>query len=90
MYDGKVEGFWDVKPEIKDISFPLAEKMQVEFEDGRCLLFPISKFPNINKMTAEQRNNWYLLGDGFSFEDCNEVYHVEQLFGNYQTYRHEA
>jgi hypothetical protein len=36
-----------------------------------------------------QRKKWYLFGNGFSFDDCNEVFHVEQILGNSENYRHE-
>lgn len=45
----KVEGFWNIIPKIKKISFPVRGKMQVDLEDGRCLLVPISAFPSIKK-----------------------------------------
>ena len=37
-----------------------------------------------------QRAKWYLIGNGFSFDDSNEVYHIEQILGNFQNYHHEA
>ena len=33
-----IEGYWDVVPEIKNVSFPIRGKMQVDLEDG--LTFP--------------------------------------------------
>jgi hypothetical protein len=45
----KVEGFWNVKPKIKKVGFPVRGKMQVNLEDGRSLLVPTSAFPSIKK-----------------------------------------
>jgi hypothetical protein len=85
-----IEGFWDVTPKIKRISFETRGKINVYFEDGRTVVVPVSKFPGIKKLTLSQRLKWYLFGNGFSFDDCNEVYHVEQILGNFQLYQHEA
>ncbi len=54
----------------------------------RQVLFA-SAFPSIKKLTMPQRKKWYLFGNGFSFDDCNEVFHVEQILGNSENYRHE-
>jgi hypothetical protein len=86
----EVEGFWDIKPKIKKISFQIKGKISVFFEDGRVIIAPVSQFPNIKKLTSTQRRKWFLFGNGFSFDDSNEVYHIEQILGNLQEYRHEA
>ena len=85
-----IEGFWDVTPKIQKISFQSRGKINVQLEDGRNIVVPISKFPSIKKLTPSQRLKWYLFGNGFSFDDCNEVYHIEQILGNFKTYQHEA
>ncbi|MDR2232344.1 MAG: DUF2442 domain-containing protein [Tannerella sp.] len=85
----KLEGYWDIKPKIKKVIFPVRGKMQVDFEDGRCLIFPISAFPSIKKIPVNQRNNWYLTAGGITWDQCPEVIHVEQLLGNYSNYAHE-
>ena len=85
-----IEGFWDVTPKIQKISFQSRGKINVQLEDGRNIVVPISKFPSIKKLTPSQRLKWYLFGNGFSFDDCNEVYHIEQILGNFKTYQHEV
>ncbi len=84
-----IEGFWNVTPQIYKISFPKKGKMNIHFADGRIIVVPISKFPSIKKLSVAQRKKWYLFGNGFSFDDCNEVFHIEQIFGNFQNYKHE-
>jgi len=86
----QIEGFWDIKPKIKKISFQIRGKINVFLEDGRNIIIPVSKFPSIKKLTSAQRTKWYLFGNGFSFDDCDEVYHIEQILGNFQVYKHEA
>ena len=86
----KVEGFWNVKPKIKKVGFPVRGKMQVNLEDGRCLIVPTSAFPSIKKVPVKQRNKWYLTGGGITWDSCPEVIHIEQILGNYAEYSHEA
>ena len=86
----QIEGYWNIKPKIKKISFPIRGKMQVNFEDGRCLIVPLSAFPSVKQVPVNQRNKWYLTAGGVTWDTCSEVVHVEQLLGNYAKYTHEA
>ena len=83
------EGYWDVVPRIKSVSFPRRGKFQVELQDGRIIIMPISAFPSIKKVPSKERANWYLMGGGVSWDSCPEVIHVEQILGDYQKYGHE-
>ncbi len=85
-----VEGFVNVSLRIKSVSFPIRGKVQVSLTDGRIIIMPVSAFPSIKKLSLFQRKKWYLFGNGFSFDDCNEVYHIEQVLGVYENYRHEG
>ena len=48
----KVEGYWNVEPKIKKIDFPVRGKIQIDFEDGRRLISPLSAFPCIKVVGA--------------------------------------
>ena len=85
----KVEGYWDSTPKIKNISFPVRGKMQVNLMDGRVIVVPLSAFPSIQKLPTQERQNWFLIGGGISYDKSNEVIHIEQILGNYENYRHE-
>ena len=85
----KVDGFWDSTPKIKNISFPVRGKMQVDLNDGRVIVVPLSAFPSIQKLPIQEREKWFLIGGGISFDKSNEVIHIEQILGNYANYRHE-
>ena len=85
----KKEGYWDVIPKIKKLSFPKRGKFQVDLQDGRSVLMPISAFPSLKKVPAKERENWYLMGGGVTWDACSEVIHIEQILGNYQNYAHE-
>jgi len=86
----KVEGFWDITPKIKKISFPVRGKMAVQLEDGRVITVPISAFPSVKKVPVSERNKWYLTGGGFTWDSCPEVIHIEQILGNFNNYKHES
>ena len=83
------EGYWDVKPKIKALSFPKRGKFEVTLQDGRSITMPISAFPSMKKVPVKERNNWYLMGGGFTWDSCPEVIHIEQILGNYANYAHE-
>ena len=85
-----IEGYWDVVPRIKEVSFPARGKMQILLQDGRIIVVAVSKFPSVQKLGMAQRKKWYLIGNGFSFDDCSEVIHIEQILGNFANYAHEA
>ncbi len=86
----KVEGYWDVIPRIKSVSFPQRGKMKIDLMDGRSVIVSISMFPSIKKLSGKERKNWYLIGNGFSFDNCDEVIHIEQILGNFENYSHET
>lgn len=86
----RVEGYWQVKPEIKSLSFPKRGKFQVDLKDGRSIIMPISAFPSIKKVPVAERPNWYLMGGGVTWDSCSEVIHIEQILGDYGKYSHEA
>lgn len=84
----KVEGYWDVTPKIKKVSFPIRGKMSVALEDGRIIVVPISAFPSIKKVPVSERKQYYLTAGGVTWDSCSEVIHIEQILGNYNNYRH--
>ena len=85
----QIEGYWDVQPATKKVTFPARGKLQVALEDGRQIIMPISAFPSIKKVPVRNRKKWYLMGGGFTWDECPEVIHVEQILGNYANYAHE-
>ncbi|MBR3566016.1 MAG: DUF2442 domain-containing protein [Paludibacteraceae bacterium] len=86
----QIDGYWDVEPKIKDITFPVRGKIQVSFQDGRIIIMPLSAFPSIKKVPTANRKKWYLMGGGFTWDECPEVIHIEQILGNYAKYNHDA
>ena len=85
-----MEGYWDVVPQIKSISFPMKGKFQVDLQDGRSVVMPISAFPSLKKVPTKEHKNWYLIGGGVSWDSCPEVIHIEKILGDYNKFAHEA
>ena len=76
-------------PRIKSLSFPKRGKCQVDLQDGRSIVMPISACPSMKEVPLKERPNWYLMGGGVTWDSCSEVIHIEQILGNYQNYAHE-
>jgi len=84
-----MNGIKNIKPVIKKVSFPNRGKMQITLADGRLIEVPLIYFPSIRKLTQEQRKKWYVLdGELYSFDDCREVFHIEQILGKENIYKY--
>ncbi len=84
-----MEGVIGIKPVIKKIAFPAQGKMQINLEDGRAIVIPLSLFPSIKKLPPSIRKKWYVMKDElFSFDGCNEVFHIEQVLGKEEEYKY--
>ncbi len=70
---------------LKDIRFK-SGNIELIFTDGRLLVTPLNHFPEIKKLTAKQRNKYHIIGgEGFDFDDSDEVYHIADFIGNILT-----
>ncbi|MEO6131347.1 MAG: DUF2442 domain-containing protein [Saprospiraceae bacterium] len=67
-------------PKAVDIWFT-EDMLYVRLEDGREVGVPLEWFPRLIKATAEQKNNWRLIGDGVGihWEDIDEDLSVRKL-----------
>lgn len=81
-------GINKINPVIKKISFPIKDKMKFDLLDKREITITLSYFPKIKSLTPVQRSKWYLFDDQmFSFDDCDEVFHIEQVLGKENCYK---
>jgi hypothetical protein len=81
-----MEGLIGIRPELKSLSFERG-KMNLHLKDGRIVIVPLSFFPSIKRLTANQRLNWQIINnEGFTFVESNEVYHIEQVLGKEKDY----
>lgn len=84
-----MNGIFKITPVIKKISFPEKGKMKFTLSDKREIIIPVKYFPKIKNLTLPQRNKWYVLDEQmFSFDDCDEVFHIEQVLGKENNYRY--
>lgn len=57
--------------------------------DGRIINVPFNNFPSIHQLTKKQRVDCYVTdGQMFSFEECDEIFHIEQVLGKEQIYKY--
>jgi Protein of unknown function (DUF2442) len=71
-----------------EINVPSAEKVkitrdavQVDLSDGRTISAPLAWFPRLQQATAEERNNWKLIGkgQGIHWPDIDEDISIEGM-----------
>ena len=57
------------------------EKLIVDLADGRTLIVPLEWYPRLVNGAQKERENWNLLGDGYSIEwpDLDEDIGIEGL-----------
>jgi len=57
------------------------DTLTVELSDGRTISVPLQWYPRLVYATAEERNNWRLIGggEGIHWEDLDEDISVEGL-----------
>ncbi|TAL61268.1 MAG: DUF2442 domain-containing protein [Bacteroidetes bacterium] len=74
-------GYSSVTPLIKSVRFR-GSKIILDLADGRMLMLPLSKFPEIERLSASQKKKYKLLaGTGLMFDDLDTVYHVSDFLG---------
>ena len=77
----KVIGYSNALPLIKEVRFP-AGKIVLTLVDGRTIILPINKFPEIEKLSAAQkRKHKTLAGMGLMFDDSDTVFHISDFLG---------
>ena len=89
----RIEGAYGYRPRIEKLGLSKSGMIDLYLKDGRIISFPKSFFSDLKKLNQKQLQKWTILhcgeeGDGFMFEDCDEVYHLEQVLGKYDDYKH--
>ena len=89
----RIEGAIGYKPRITKLGFSKRGWIDIYLQDKRIISIPKDFFSNVKKLSLKQLKKWSILhcgeeGDGFTFDDCNEVYHLEQVLGKYDDYKH--
>lgn len=83
------EGIIGISPAIDRIAFKHRGKLNIYLQDGRIIIIPLSLFPSIKKLSETQRKKYHIAdGQIIIFNDCDEVFHIEQFLGSEQEYRY--
>jgi len=86
----KISGYLHIIPVIKSVRFT-KDKLAIDLADGRSLIIPLSRFPEIEKLSAAQRRKHKLLaGMGLMFDDLDTVFHVSDFIGSSEPAYSEA
>jgi|ERR1051326_1357974 hypothetical protein len=76
-----MKGFSNTFPKIKSLHFR-GNNIELSLADGRIISAPLSKFPEIKKLSPIQRKKYHIMGGvGFDFDDSDEVYHISEFLG---------
>jgi hypothetical protein len=74
-------GYATIIPVIKTVLFKTG-KIHVILEDGREIIVPVSRFPEIQNLNSVQRSHYQILdGIGIAFNDLDETFHISQFLG---------
>ena len=84
-----MEGINGISPVINKIIFEQKGKVSIHLRDGRIIITPLKYFPSIEKLNQKQRKKYFIADDQIiMFDDCNEVFHLEQFLGKEEEYRY--
>ena len=82
-----MEGFNNINPQIDKIDFRIKGAIRLFFIDGRKVEVPLKYFPSIKHLNSRERNRYHIAdGQILLFDNCNEVFHIEQFLGKEQQY----
>ena len=84
-------GFNTVKPEIVQVFFRKRGFITLHLEDGRSLDVPLFRFPGIAGLSPSQRRHYHIAdGEFILFRDDDEVYHIQDFLGTYETNAYQS
>ena len=84
-------GYNHTKPEIIRLSFRKEGFITLHLADGRVLSAPLARFPGIAQLTLSQRRQYHLADcDIILFRDDDEVYHIQDFLGTYETNAYQS
>ncbi|MBC8156106.1 MAG: hypothetical protein H7Z72_24725 [Bacteroidetes bacterium] len=84
-------GFNTVKPRINQISFKKAGYVTLNLADGRIVNVPLNRFPGLDRLTPVERRQYHIAdGEIVLFHHDDEVYHIQDFLGTYETNAYKA
>lgn len=84
-----MNGFINIHPQIEKIDFRIRGNIRLFLKDGRKIEAPLKYFPTVKRLTSIQRNQYHIIDEQvLMFDDCDEIFHIEQFLGKEQHYRY--
>ncbi|MEY4877427.1 MAG: hypothetical protein RL708_2577 [Bacteroidota bacterium] len=84
-----MEGVIGIQPEIKKVKWNEPRSIAVYLVDGRVIIVPIQLLPSLKKTpTADRAKSQIINGNMFTFKNCPEVFHIEQILGKEKDYKY--
>lgn len=84
-----MEGLSDIYPVIDKIDFRIKGSIRLFLKDGRIVTAPLKYFPSLKRLNEKDRKKYHIVdGQILLFDECNEVFHIEQFLGKEQQYRY--
>jgi hypothetical protein len=67
---------------IQKILFDTPGKISIKLEDGRIILVPLKYFPELQKLSPEERKKYTIVDDRtILFAGSDSIYHLEDFMG---------
>lgn len=87
----EMQSFKTTRPVIEQISFRKAGFIGIQLEDGRLIYIPLVNFPGIANLSSSQRRQYSIIDDTILlFRDDDEVYHIQDFLGTYETNAYQS
>ncbi len=84
-----MQGFFHTRPVITALDVEDPATLGFTLADGRSIRVPITAFPSVEALSLEERKNWMVLDDQmFTFAECDDVFHIEQVLGKETQYEY--
>lgn len=67
---------------IQKILFDAPGKISIKLEDGRIIIVPLKYFPELQKLSVEERKKYTIVDDRtILFSGSDSIYHLEDFMG---------
>lgn len=67
---------------IQKILFDTPRKISIKLEDGRIIIVPLKYFPELQKLSLEERKKYTIVDDRtILFSNSDSIYHLEDFMG---------
>lgn len=67
---------------IQKILFDMPGKISIKLYDGRIIIVPLKYFPELQKLTLEERKKYTIVDDRtILFSNSDSIYHLEDFIG---------